>query len=143
MKIDRRKFINALLGIGLVGGVFSTIYPVLSFLNPPKRAEPDVNSVKVGLNKEFQVNSSKIIKFGRKPVIVIKTGENQYKALSASCTHLDCIVQYKQDTKQILCACHNGIYDLTGRNISGPPPRPLEEFDVKVIKDEIIITKVG
>lgn len=143
MKIDRRQFINTLLGFGIIGGIFSTIYPVLSFLNPPKRAEANVNSVKAGLDKEFQANTSKIIKFGRKPVIVIKTGNNEYKALSASCTHLDCIVQYKQDTKQIFCACHNGIYDLNGRNVSGPPPKPLEEFDVKVIKDEIIVTKVG
>ncbi len=52
----------------------------------------------------------------------------------------NCIVQYKQDTKQIWCACHNGVYDLNGRNISGPPPKPLENYDVKVVKDEIIIT---
>ena len=61
-------------------------------------------------------------------------------ALAATCTHLDCIVQYREDTKQIWCACHNGVYDLNGRNISGPPPRPLKIFDVKVVKDEIIIT---
>jgi cytochrome b6-f complex iron-sulfur subunit len=143
MKLDRRKFLNTLLGLGGVGGILAVFYPILSFLNPPKSAEPKVNSVKAGLTTEFPANSSKIIKFGRKPVILIKTDDNQYKALSASCTHLDCIVQYKTDTKQIWCACHNGIYDLNGRNVSGPPPRPLEEFEVKVIKDEIVITKVG
>jgi len=116
---------------------------LFSFLIPPKTAEPKVNSVKAGMSAEFPTNSSKIIKFGRTPVILIKTDDNQYKALSAGCTHLDCIVQYKNDTKQIWCACHNGIYDLNGRNVSGPPPRPLEEYDVKIINDEIVITKVG
>jgi Rieske Fe-S protein len=143
MLIDRRKFLNTLLGIGGVGGILSVFYPVFSFLIPPKSSEPKVNSVKAGMNAEFPINSSKIIKFGRKPVILIKTEDNQLKALSASCTHLDCIVQYKQDTKQIWCACHNGTYDLNGRNLSGPPPKPLEEYDVKVVKDEIIITKAG
>lgn len=143
MPIDRRKFLNTLLGFGGVGGILSVFYPIFSFLIPPKSSEPKVNSVKAGTNAEFPANTSKIIKFGRKPVILIKTEDNQYKALSASCTHLDCIVQYKQDTKQIWCACHNGIYDLNGRNVSGPPPKPLEEYDVKVIKEEIVITKVG
>ena len=143
MLLDRRKFLNTLLGLGGIGGILSVFYPIFSFLIPPKTTEPKVNSVKAGMNAEFPLNSSKIIKFGRTPVILIKTEDNQYKALSASCTHLDCIVQYKNDTKQIWCACHNGIYDLNGRNISGPPPRPLEEYDVKIIKDEIVITKAG
>ncbi|PKL83621.1 MAG: plastoquinol--plastocyanin reductase [Ignavibacteriae bacterium HGW-Ignavibacteriae-3] len=143
MKLDRRKFLNTLLGVGGIGGIVAVLYPVFSFLIPPKSAEPKVNSVKAGLSSELPTNSAKIIKFGREPVILIKTEDNQLKALSAGCTHLDCIVQYKTDTKQILCACHNGIYDLNGRNVSGPPPRPLEQFDVKVIQDEIVITKQG
>jgi Rieske Fe-S protein len=143
MALSRRKFLNTLLGVGGIGGILSVFYPIFSYLIPPKTTEPRVNSVKAGSSSEFPTNSSKIIKFGRKPVILIKTVDNQYKALSASCTHLDCIVQYKTDTKQIWCACHNGTYDLNGRNISGPPPRPLEEYDVKVVKDEIIITKMG
>lgn len=143
MKINRRKFLNSILGIGGIGGILSIFYPIVSYLIPPKMAEPKVNSVKAGSTSDFAANSYKIIKFGRKPVILIKTVDNQYKALSASCTHLDCIVQYKSDTKQIWCACHNGIYDLNGRNISGPPPRPLEQYDVKIVKDEIVITKMG
>jgi len=140
MPLNRRKFVNTLLGIGGMGGLLTIIYPALSFLKPPKLATPNVNSVKVGSASEFAANSSRIIKFGRKPVILVKTAEGNFIALAATCTHLDCIVQYKEDTKQIWCACHNGIYDLKGRNVSGPPPRALENYSVKVIKDEIIIT---
>lgn len=143
MKIDRRKFLNSVLGIGGIGGFLSIFYPIVSYLIPPKMAEPKVNSVKAGIANDFSPDSYKIIKFGRKPVILVKTEEGQFKALSATCTHLECIVQYRKDTKQIWCACHNGIYDLNGRNISGPPPRPLEQYDVKIVKDEIVITKMG
>ncbi len=143
MKLDRRKFLNMLLGFSGIGGIVSIFYPIFSFLIPPKTAEPTVNSVKAGMSKDFPSNSSNIIKFGKKPVILIKTDEGNFKAFSATCTHLDCIVQYKNDTKQIWCACHNGTYDLSGRNVSGPPPRPLEEYEVKIIKDEIVITKVS
>lgn len=140
MALNRRKFVNSLLGLGSIGGLMTIIYPALSFLKPPKSAKPKVNSVKAGVASNFPANSSKIIKFGRKPVILIKSEDNKFIALSATCTHLDCIVQYKQDTKQIWCACHNGIYDLNGRNVSGPPPRALENYIVKVVNDEIIIT---
>ena len=66
-----------------------------------------------------------------------------FRAFSAVCTHLDCIVQYRKDLKQIWCACHNGHYDLRGVNIAGPPPRPLEEFNVNIVMDEIIISRPG
>jgi cytochrome b6-f complex iron-sulfur subunit len=114
-------------------------YPIISYLNPPEIPEANVNSIKAGLASDFPMNQGKILKFGKKPVILIRLVSGEFKAFSATCTHLDCIVQYRQDTKQIWCACHNGVYDINGRNISGPPPRPLEEYQVNVINNEIII----
>jgi Rieske Fe-S protein len=67
--------------------------------------------------------------------------DGQYRALSATCTHLSCTVQYRGDLRQVWCACHNGMYDLAGRNLSGPPPRPLEQYDVHVRGDEIIVSR--
>jgi len=121
--------------------VFSVLYPLLFFLNPPKVSEANVNSVKAGSVADFPTNSGQIVKFGRKPVILIREENGNFHAFSATCTHLDCIVQYRTDTKQIWCACHNGIYDLRGRNVSGPPPKPLAEYSVKIINNEIIVSK--
>jgi Rieske Fe-S protein len=50
-------------------------------------------------------------------------------------------VQFNKDIGMIWCACHNGKYDLTGRNVAGPPPRPLEPFKVIIQGDEILIAK--
>ena len=140
MPITRRRFLNTLLGITGISGLAAVMYPIFSFLVPPKIIEPKVNSVKAGFSSDFPNNSSQIIRFGRKPVILIRSKNGDYQAFDATCTHLDCTVQYKKDTYQIWCACHNGIYDLKGRNISGPPPKPLTEYIVKIINDEIIIT---
>ncbi|MDA3862166.1 MAG: Rieske (2Fe-2S) protein [Melioribacteraceae bacterium] len=140
MGTNRRKFLNSLLSIGSLGALSAIIYPIISYLIPPKIAEVKVNSLKVGPVAEFKNNSSKIVKFGRTPVILIRTVDGNFKALEATCTHLDCLVQYKNDTQQILCACHNGIYDLQGRNVSGPPPKPLNEYVVSTIDGEIRIT---
>ena len=143
MAMKRRQFVNLMLGGGILGWLGSMLYPVFSYLKPPKVAEANVQSVKTGLASEFPTNSSQIIKFGRKPVILIRTETGEFHALSATCTHLDCIVQYRTDLKQIWCACHNGLYDIKGRNISGPPPKPLEEYVVEVIADEIHVVKAG
>lgn len=140
MKLNRRTFINTILGLGGLTTTGSILYPIFSFLNPPKINEPKVSSIKAGNAAEFEINSAKIVKFGRKPLIVIRKEDGNFSALSATCTHLDCIVQYRKDTKQIICACHNGKYDLKGRNVSGPPPRPLEEYAVQIVNDEIVIT---
>jgi Rieske Fe-S protein len=114
---------------------------VLAYLRPPAAPEASVQSVKAGLASAFPANSGQIVKFGRTPVILVRTEAGDFRAFAATCTHLDCIVQYRTDLKQIFCACHNGLYDLRGRNISGPPPRPLEEYGVKVVSDEIFITR--
>lgn len=120
----------------------SVLYPLISYLKPPKVAEANVSSVKAGLAADFPKDSAQIVKFGRKPVILIRTEDGDFRALAATCTHLDCIVQYRTDLKQIWCACHNGLYDTRGRNVSGPPPRPLEEFAVNVVNDEILVSRM-
>jgi Rieske Fe-S protein len=140
--MDRRQFTNFVLAGGVLGWLGSVLYPVISFLKPPKIAEANVNSVKAGPEAEFPVNSSQIVKFGRKPVILIRTDNGEFRAFEATCTHLDCIVQYRSDLKQIWCACHNGLYDTRGRNLSGPPPRPLEEYAVNIVAGEILVSKI-
>ncbi len=143
MGVNRRQFTSFLLGGGLIGWLGSVFYPVISFLKPPDIPEANVQSVKAGFASEFGPNSAEILKFGRKPVILIRTESGEFRAFAATCTHLDCIVQYRGDLQQIWCACHNGLYDLKGRNVSGPPPKPLEEYAVNVVNDEIHVSKIA
>lgn len=138
---SRRTFLDILLGVTALAWLGSVIYPVFRFLLPPKQPALNLSSLNAGPLEAFEINSSKIIRFGRNPVILIREKSGKMKAFSAKCTHLDCNVQYKDDTEQIWCACHNGLYDLEGRNISGPPPRPLQRYTVSVVKDEIILSK--
>jgi cytochrome b6-f complex iron-sulfur subunit len=67
--------------------------------------------------------------------------DNDWRALSAVCTHLNCTVQYQEKSQSIWCACHNGLYDLNGKVVSGPPPRPLEQFAVHVRGEDVVISK--
>ncbi len=137
----RRGFLNYLLGTGTIATLGAILYPIIRFMVPPKVVESSASTVVAAKVAEIKPNQGKIFKFGSKPGLLVKTPEGEYRAFSAICTHLDCTVQYREDEKLIWCACHNGRYDLTGRNVSGPPPRPLEEFKVNVRGDEIIVSR--
>jgi cytochrome b6-f complex iron-sulfur subunit len=137
----RRRFLDILLGTGACATLGAIFYPVLRFMTPPRIVEATQNSVVAAKASELAANTGKIFKFGNKPGLLVRTSAGEVKAFSAVCTHLDCIVQYKPDAKQIWCACHNGQYNLNGKNVGGPPPRPLEEFAVKVQGDDIVVTK--
>ena len=140
-EIGKRDFLKYVLGGGLVAWAGTVLYPLFAYLNPPKQPEVEVSSVKVGKLSEIEKDSGTIVRFGNKPVILIRTANGELRAFSATCTHLDCTVQYRKDFGVIWCACHNGKYDFNGRNISGPPPRPLDEFRVVVQGEEVMVSK--
>jgi cytochrome b6-f complex iron-sulfur subunit len=131
-KFDRRTFLDALLAVGFVSTAAAIAYPVAMFLVPPASGEPETASAVAGRAVELKPNSGKVFKFGNRPGIVVRTADGELRAFSAVCTHLDCTVQFKADTSQLWCACHNGTYDLGGNVVSGPPPRGLERFAVNV-----------
>jgi len=139
--MTRRNLLNYLLGTGAFATLCAIFYPVLRFMIPPRIVESSASSVVAAKISEIKPNEGKIFKFGSKPGILIETSSGEYRAFSAICTHLDCTVQYRSDEKLIWCACHNGRYDLTGKNIAGPPPRPLEEFTVNVRSEEIVVSR--
>jgi len=137
----KRSFLVYFLGGSFLAWLGAILYPVIAYLSPPKQSGVAVTSVKAGRLEDIPLDSGQIVKFGSKPVIMVRTRQGDVKAFEGTCTHLDCTVQYKKDEGIIWCACHNGQYDLTGRNIGGPPPKPLEEYRVVVKADEILISK--
>ena len=138
---EKRDFLKYVLGGGVIAWFASVLYPLFAYLKPPIQPEVEVNSVKVGKLSAIEKDSGTIVRFGNKPVILIRNAAGELRALSATCTHLDCTVQYRKDLGVIWCACHNGKYDLNGRNIAGPPPRALDEYRVVIQGEEVLISK--
>lgn len=139
--LSRRTFLDYLLGTSVIATLGAILYPILEFMSPPQVIESTESSVVAAKLNEIPINSGKIFKFGSKPGIVVRTESGELKACSAVCTHLDCIVQYRPDIKHIWCACHNGHYSVDGNNISGPPPRPLEQYKVNTLGDDIVVSR--
>lgn len=136
-----RRWVNLLLGSGVLASIASFFYPAFRYMIPPPVPESTSRSVVAAKVNEIKLNASKIFQFGSKPALLVRAADGEFSALSAVCTHLNCTVQYREDLRQIWCACHNGLYDLAGRTISGPPPRPLELFDVHVQGEDVIVTR--
>ncbi len=138
---NRRGLLTLLLGVWGAGVVGSVLYPVLRFLVPPNIPEAATLTASVGKASDLAPNSGRVVPFGSQPALVVRLASGELRAFTATCTHLSCTVQYRPDLQEIWCACHNGHYDLTGKNVSGPPPRPLRAYDVNVKGDEIIISR--
>lgn len=139
---SRRRFIDRLLGATTVGLLGSVAYPVIRYLIPPETAEASTSSVALDLPvDELARNAGRIFKFGTKPGILVRTPAGELRAFSAICTHLACTVQYRPDLQHIWCACHNGHFDLRGVNVAGPPPRPLEPYDVAERGGKVVVSR--
>jgi Rieske Fe-S protein len=130
----RRTFINWFLGTTAGALLVTILYPVLRFVSPPRIPEAATNQVEGGPvnDPELLDQGFKIVRFGADPVILVRVTDTDFRAFSATCTHLDCVVGYRKDKSDIFCNCHGGEYDLTGRNVGGPPPRPLTPFKVQI-----------
>jgi len=140
-RVTRKRFVDWLLGTSAGGFLAAVFYPVVRYIIPPEVPESAVSSVQLAFAAdEVPSNTGRIFKFGTRPGIILKTPGGELRAFSARCTHLDCTVQYREDLEHIWCACHNGHFDLNGKNIAGPPPEPLQAFDVNVRGGQIVVS---
>jgi Rieske Fe-S protein len=137
-RISRRTFLDWLLTGGLIGWGIAFVAPVLSYVWPAQRRGPSVQAVSAGKADEFKEWDHKMVAISGQPVIVFRTPQG-FRAYSAICTHLGCIVQWSDQHHQIECPCHAGVFDVSGRVVSGPPPRPLTELGVAVVNGEVLV----
>lgn len=141
--MKRPEFLKILTG-GLVAfWSLALIYPISRYLKKPPDPDSDkqVSEVTVCKVSELAPGQSKSFQFGKRPGMLICTKAGQYMAYDATCTHLGCTTQYRAEKKDIYCACHAGVYDINGKNIAGPPPRPLQALKVSVKGNDIVVSK--
>lgn len=139
--VGRRRLLDLLLSGSVVAFLAAVFYPVVRYLTPPPIREDVATTAIAAKVTEIKPNAGKVFRFGTKPGIVVRLQSGEWRAFSAVCTHLQCTVQYRDDLERIWCPCHNGQFDLTGRNVSGPPPKPLEAFDVIVKGDDVVVSR--
>jgi nitrite reductase/ring-hydroxylating ferredoxin subunit len=141
--ISRRLFLCRLFAGWLAGLAGILAYPVARFLAPVEAPEPLFVLLPASDYLSIPPNSTKTFPWGHKMGILMKASDLSFRAFKGVCTHLDCNVSYKPEERRFFCPCHDGWYDEEGRNIAGPPPRPLERLEVQVHEDKLIVHLPG
>ena len=114
------------------------VLPALSYLWPVTRKGPVGGMIDVGALDEIPVGGSKKAVVQGSVYLIVRT-EGSVRAYSAICTHLGCVVAWDSQKKQIECPCHAGSFDLDGRVVAGPPPRPLPVHPVSIVNGKILL----
>ena len=136
--ISRRRLIGyawigaSVVVIGeLIGGTFA-------FLWPRRKQATGENVSIVGKVTDFKVGE--VIPFRKEKTFIIRT-EGGFMAISAVCTHLNCIVNWNQILKRFECPCHGAKFNQMGEVIEGPPPRPLDLYNLQIAAGNLVIHK--
>jgi len=135
---NRRDFLDeialASLGIAAVGGV----RVLMGYLSPNVLFEPPTR-FRAGVPDSYPANS---VTFIQDQLVYIVRSQQGMWALSAICTHLGCITQWKPEANMVACPCHGSKFSRDGTKIAGPAPRPLPHLSLTLTADgELLVDK--
>ena len=139
----RRFYLAAISGLGSLIGAALGIPALLYLLFPPK-SKGQTEWVEAADTGSLVVNSPEEVSFRRNRVDgwkvtsekatawVVKSADNQVIAFAPQCTHLGCAYHWDAQNGNFLCPCHTSTFGMDGKVLSGPAPRPLDRYQVKL-----------
>ena len=151
---NRRTFFLTLI-YGLWGVISAALaLPAAAYLLLPPRARKTGGWVPAGDAGQLQPDLPSEMVFRRNradgwkitsektSAWVVKTAGNQVVAYAPQCTHLGCAYRWDEKGHYFLCPCHTSTFGLDGKVLSGPAPRALDRYEVKVESGKILIGPV-
>ena len=133
--MPRRKFVVLATTSLLVLATAESLRVTFAFLKP--RITEGFGSVFIpGSVSDFPPGSVTRIREGR---FYIVHGDDGLLAVYQQCTHLGCLVPWNEEEGIFACPCHSGRYNNFGEVLSGPPPRPLDLFELTIEKNEVLV----
>lgn len=149
---NRRQFLSTLTwAIGVLIGAGMGIPAIAYIIGPAVASEQEQAWIRLGSNSKLELGTPTLFKttisritgwiINEEEISVYVFTENgsDFVAMSNICTHLGCRVRWIEDSQQFFCPCHNGVFDKSGGVVSGPVPRSLERYEVKVEDDQIFV----
>ena len=150
--VDRRKFLSGIIGVVASAVAVIVGVPAIGYLVSPglKKQNEDqwitlgpVSGLTPGEPKGFPYSTRTQdgwVESTQSGVAYAVTTDGQnVVVLSNVCTHLSCRVTWKADQRIYFCPCHDGKFDVLGKVVSGPPPRPLDQFQSRIQNGQIEI----
>lgn len=153
-KLDRRDFMKAT--IAAIGGIIGAAIgiPAIPYIIGPAQKQEDIAWIRLGAVSKVELNVPTLFKMTLETqtgwvsseeefsVYVLTENGQDFSIMSNVCTHLGCRVRWIPEQGEFFCPCHNGVFAKDGSVVSGPPPRPLDQFEYKV-EDGAIFVKRG
>ncbi len=136
--LSRRDFLGWIIRLGLFTTLAGMVAPALAYLWPVTRRGPAGGLSDVGAEDDIPAWGGKKVIVAGSAILVIRTPQG-FKAYSAICTHLGCLVEWDGKKREIICPCHAGLFDLDGKVVAGPPPRPLPPHEVSVVNGRVMV----
>lgn len=151
-KLSRREFLS--IATFSIGGLISFILgiPAISYIFSPATAEDEetkfiplgaaykaVTGVPTLYRTKITQTAGWITNERELSFYVLTEDHRNYTALSNICTHLSCRVRWVAEEEKFFCPCHNAVFDKAGEVVSGPPPRPLDRFNVKEENGQLFV----
>ena len=135
--------------IGTALGIPAAFY--LLFPPKSKKAEEwvevtDISSLPQGVPEEIVFRKNRVdgwkISSQKTSAWIVKKSPTDIIAFAPQCTHLGCAFRYEEQKKNFLCPCHTSNFDLEGRVLDGPAPRPLDRYEVKTEGNKLFLGAV-
>lgn len=151
-EISRKGFLEtAIFAIGGIIG-FSIGLPAIAYiLGPALQKQEEQNWIALGAATKVEIGVPALFKARveqkagwitneeERTFYVLTENGRDFVAMSNVCTHLGCRVRWVEDEDQFYCPCHNAVFDKQGQVVAGPPPKPLDQYEVKVEEDQIFV----
>src|SRR5579862_9564122 len=153
--ISRRRFY-----IGAIYAIWAVIaaalgVPGLAYLFLPPKLRKTDEWVDAGDLTQLTVNAPSELTFRRNRVDgwkvtsekstawVVKHADNSVAAFGPQCTHLGCAYHWDDGRREFLCPCHNSLFSIDGKVVSGPAPRPLDRYECKLDGNKIMLGQLN
>lgn len=151
-ELSRRNFMQAAIwGLGGLIGLGFGVPPVAYVIGPSLNNQLSQTWMRLGPTSKVELGTPTLFSFTIQTqtgwivnsqevsVYVLSTDGRTYIAMSNICTHLGCHIRWIAEQNHFFCPCHNGVFDIAGNVIAGPPPRPLNRYDVKVEEGQLLV----
>ena len=151
-EVSRRNFLSVATWsiAGFIGAAMAV--PAIAYIIGPALRRTDTqNWIRLGSASKVELNTPTLFKttVERQTGWIVNEEElsfyvltengRDYIAMSNICTHLGCRVRWITEDEDFFCPCHNGVFDKEGKVVAGPPPRPLDRYEVKVEDDQLYV----
>jgi Rieske Fe-S protein len=136
-RIFLRETLKGWLGLVIAPTVYAT---ARTFLGMHDSGEPAFQDI--GRAEALRPGMSKTVTLGRSKVLVARDGDSNLHAVSAVCTHMNCLIRFERGEQagEFACNCHSSRFTLHGENITGPATGPLAEYRIEAVRGRLMLS---